>query len=641
MSATYKGVKHTGSRTLGPLNNPKPSLTNWKSGLQFRQHGQVNSHNMATGPSRYTKRSSFVDPKRKGTFQENVNIGEAPSLISVISAKPEIKQKATEEMVERAKKKDEQLRRKGRVVVKKPPPNIIRNAWTSVLSDDPDNPLSPSLRKARMKSPWGSKPPVGSIKPDWSSAYADIVSPTSGTHKFVAKQDLAIENKLHSPKKKARSPPRAYPIPSLPLDDDDDEEEHPQKEASPVKPVLVLDEEESNRDFDDEEEEESESREVVRAVTPPLDPSSYNLDGFVDVSSDQESKGSPTGEVTPMGEKPKVKTQLILEFALPNDDGDENDEDGLQVPVDVQSFDDLSSVGSWPSIASKDSYDTKLNKMMQRWMDIHGVEDEESRTSYDNDVDLEDNVLDHIVLAVPDLDVAMDQFEEMAGIRPTPVGPLQGLGAKTAHVGLDGNRYLELLAPDFDNPGPLGEELAQLEKGTMTPYYYSIRSSEVSRLIEGYIYDVLGWDPDHIAMVQALPDKSIRQWDILTMYGHDVGGVAPCYIKWKDPAHHPTATIALKAALTTCIVQAPQGHNVHKLIAGVGGLDVRYGEPLLEVTFSSPKGSHTFSSRNPKGLVFPGYEIGQQNISQTPDDVGVSGANEHCDLGSDSESSAT
>jgi hypothetical protein len=166
----------------------------------------------------------------------------------------------------------------------------------------------------------------------------------------------------------------------------------------------------------------------------------------------------------------------------------------------------------------------------------------------------------------------------------------------------------------------------------------------VSRLIEGYVYDVLGWDPDHIAMVQALPDNSIRQWDLLTMYGHDVGGTAPCYVKWKDPAQHPTASIALKATLTTFTVRAPEDHDVHKLITGVGGLNVEYGEPLLECTFVTPKGTLTFSANNPKGLVFPGYDDDHQ-ISDMPDLLPVSGEQSiyHSwhDIGSDSESSET
>lgn len=579
-----------------------------------------------------------------------IKMEDAPSLMTVVNAKPEIKQKATEQAVERAKKKEERRKMKSRVVVQKLSPRPARSTWTSVLGKNPNKTISESVRKAKETKPAGYKPPPGSIKSDWRTAYEDIVSPTSGKHKMVAKQDLVHqnENKLLSPKKKTRSPPRAFPIPALPLDEDDEEKP---KKSSPVKPSLIID--------DDSSSGEEPEEEVIRAVTPTLDDdregkksTQDDLNDFVDVESEASSeieaeseanvsKGVQAGKTTK--EKPKVKQQLILEFALPAEEGEEEEEEGLQVPVEIESFDDLSSVGSWPSIESHDSYDTKMNKMMQRWMDVHGDYNDEDRTLYDNDVDLEDNVLDHIVLAVPNLEDAMDQFEDMTGIRPSPVGPLQGLGAKTAHIGLDENRYIELLAPDFDNPGPLGEELAQLEKGTLTPYHYSIRSSEVSRLIEGYVYDVLGWDPDHIAMVQALPDNSIRHWDLLTMYGHDVGGAAPCYVKWKDPAQHPTATIALKATLTSCRVRAPEGHNVHKLISGVGGLDVQFGDPLLEVTFMSPKGSLTFSTENPKGLVFPGYDKGH-HISEMPDLLPVSGDRtvdeDYCDVGSDSESSA-
>jgi hypothetical protein len=632
-------------------------MSGWKPGLEFQQ---MRDSKNDTAPSRYNIRGGY-DPKKKGTFQKRIKMEDAPSLMTVVNAKPEIKQKATEQVVIRAKKKEERRKMKARVIVQKLSPRPARRTWTSVLSKNPDTPISKSLLKATSKNPAGYKPPPGSVKSNWKTAYEDILSPTSGRHKMVARQDLVHkdDNKILSPKKKARSPAR-FPIPALPLDEDDDEEQP--KKSSQVKPSLIIDDESSS---DEEAEQEVELDEVeIRAVTPPLDEQAEeenyrkqkatqdDHDDFVDVESDRSSDIEAESEANfsktksqagkTSEEKPKVKQQLILEFALPGDEGEEEEEEGLQVPVDIESFDDLSSVGSWPSIESQDSYDTKMNKMMQRWMDVHGDYNDEDRTLYDNDVDLEDNVLDHVVLAVPDLDDAMDQFEEMTGIRPTPVGPLQGLGAKTAHIGLDENRYIELLAPDLENPGPLGDELALLGRGTMTPYHYSIRSSEVSRLIEGYVYDVLGWDPDHIAMVQALPDNSIRHWDLLTMYGHDVGGAAPCYVRWKDPAQHPTASIALKATLTSCIVRAPEDHDVHKLITGVGGLTVQYGDPLLEVTFMSPKGSLTFSTKNPKGLVFPGYDNGH-HISQMPD-LPVSGDRtvdeDYCDVGSDSESSA-
>ena len=142
--------------------------------------------------------------------------------------------------------------------------------------------------------------------------------------------------------------------------------------------------------------------------------------------------------------------------------------------------------------------------------------------------------------------------------------------------------------------------------------------------------------------VQALPDNSLRQWDLLTMYGHDVGGVAPCYVKWNDHSQHPTASIALKAELVTCTVRAPVGHDVHKLITGVGGVSVEYGKPLLECVLATPKGQLTFSAENPAGLVFPGYED-EHVISDMPDlypaSRDQSGDEDWADVGTQSESS--
>jgi hypothetical protein len=248
-------------------------------------------------------------------------------------------------------------------------------------------------------------------------------------------------------------------------------------------------------------------------------------------SSDEWEPASPFVNPSPMAPDKKAvepnlrHKQLVLEFAIDlHGDGEEH---GLEVPVKVYSLDDMSSFGV-PSIQSDDSCDTRMNKMVQRWMDLQGdgeeSEDNEYRSVQNNDVDLDDNVLDHIFLAAADLELAMQQSEDMTGIKPTLVGPLQGLGVRTAHVGLDRSRYIEILAPDKENDGPLGDDLRALLEGTLTPYHYAIRSSEVSRLVEGYISDVLGWDPDHIAMVQTLPDASLRQWDLLTMYRHGVGG---------------------------------------------------------------------------------------------------------------------
>jgi hypothetical protein len=61
-------------------------------------------------------------------------------------------------------------------------------------------------------------------------------------------------------------------------------------------------------------------------------------------------------------------------------------------------------------------------------------------------------------------------------------------------VGLDKNAYIEIIAPDPKNSGPIGAALARdLEEGTLLPYHFAIRSSEVTEMKDDYVPNELGW----------------------------------------------------------------------------------------------------------------------------------------------------
>lgn len=273
---------------------------------------------------------------------------------------------------------------------------------------------------------------------------------------------------------------------------------------------------------------------------------------------------------------------------------------------------------------SEGSEDARMKKLLASWdddgdndedSDDDDEEDEEDEANKPgatkHDLNLQDNVLDHVVLAAPDLQEAMKEFENMTGIKPSVVGSLRGLGTKSARVGLDNNAYIEIIAPDPKNSGPIGAALAsELEEGTLVPYHYAIRSSEVAEMKDEYVPNELGWQPDHISMFGASPDGTPRKWEMLFMYGHQLGGCVPFYIDWGE-CDHPTASIPEVGALKTFVVRAPGGHKVHDLLSKISGITVQEGDPLLEFSFGSPEGTITFSADNPNGIKFPGFEEGE------------------------------
>eukprot|EP00980_Cylindrotheca_fusiformis_P029405 scaffold23471_cov141-Cylindrotheca_fusiformis.AAC.2 len=555
-------------------------LSSWKSALPLEPNERQRTQNTTK------RRRNLHRQVKQGTFCNNVRVEQAPLLISVVTAKPEIKERAAVEAENRERKLA------GRRKVQK---NIRQreNQWTKPLTGQvvskPPGKAGKKVSIHNIPSSWDKRKSrnEGRAKYDKLAEATDSFSEKSGSNH--SKQTLQSSHAALSGKWAT----------GFSSDNDTNPTAGTSINTYDISPRRTASENKgSNEDAD--------------SNTPLADSNASSL-ATIGKNPQDDMASTSSGLARSSGKALQNRKKIVLEFPVPS-----HGSKGIELPVDLESFGDLSSVGSWPSIESDDSYDTRMNKMMQRWVDLNG--DFESGTNHARDnerIRLDDNMLDHVIMAAPNLEEAMDVFEGMSGVKPIVVGPLQGLGVRTAHVGLDRNRYIEIIAPDNDCPTPLGAELGSLPPGILTPYHYAIRSTETSRFIEGYIYDVLGWDPDHIVMVQGLEDGTIRQWDLLTMYGHDVGGAAPMYVRYTDETQHPSTVVASNLTLQSCTVRAREEHLVHKLITDVGGINVEYADDhALEFTFDTPKGPLTLSSNRPNGLVFPGFSTDSSDSEQ-------------------------
>ena len=188
----------------------------------------------------------------------------------------------------------------------------------------------------------------------------------------------------------------------------------------------------------------------------------------------------------------------------------------------------MAPMGDSDSDVEESEEDDRMKQLLATWDDDNDDDSDDSSDDDDDDDDeedqeqvgatkhdlnLQDNVLDHIVIAAPDFEEALKEFENMTGIKPSVVGSLRGLGTKSARVGLDKNAYIEIIAPDPKNSGPIGAALARdLEEGTLLPYHYAIRSSEVTEMKDDYVPNELGWQVsvvvDDVGWFEFLIDSS-------------------------------------------------------------------------------------------------------------------------------------
>lgn len=216
-----------------------------------------------------------------------------------------------------------------------------------------------------------------------------------------------------------------------------------------------------------------------------------------------------------------------------------------------------------------------------------------------------DNEIDHIILAAPDYEEALKEFETMTGIKPARLGGLKGLGIRAARVATDNNCYIEILAPDPNKAGPIGAKLAELEEGTLIPYHYAIRASEFDELQQEYVPNVLGYVPDRINLFSPDPDGLPAKWGMLFMQGHFLGGIVPYFVDWGKCAH-PISSVPTVGPLKSLTITAPGGSQVHSILKNIELVTTVEGDPGLEFCIGTPEGTITFAGEGPEGLVFPG-----------------------------------
>ena len=184
-------------------------------------------------------------------------------------------------------------------------------------------------------------------------------------------------------------------------------------------------------------------------------------------------------------------------------------------------------------------------------------------------------MLDHVVYAVPDLEAAIDDLDQRLGVRATLGGRHPGRGTYNALLSFGGGSYLEIIAPDPEQPDPAAPRSFAVD--TLTEPLlrtWAAKAPDIAAHVQRARY--AGYDPgDPRDMSRERPDGVTLAWQ-LTQSGSSPGGwLVPFLIDWGE-SPHPADDAPGGVTLDSLRAEHPEPEAVRAMLSAI--------EVELEVT---------------------------------------------------------
>lgn len=176
---------------------------------------------------------------------------------------------------------------------------------------------------------------------------------------------------------------------------------------------------------------------------------------------------------------------------------------------------------------------------------------------------------DHFLWGVPDLDDGVARFAEMTGVQPTIGGSHPGEGTRNALASLGADVYLEIIAPDPEQPlaGTLGQELQSLAAPALMTM--ALRAPDLAEV--GAIYSAHGIATEWHDMGRRTLTGETLSWSLCEPEYElrPMDPRRPFYIDWKDTVH-PSGTTPTGCRFKSIAFGGPDAANTQKLWLELG-----------------------------------------------------------------------
>jgi hypothetical protein len=200
-------------------------------------------------------------------------------------------------------------------------------------------------------------------------------------------------------------------------------------------------------------------------------------------------------------------------------------------------------------------------------------------------------LLDHMLLGCGDLDKGIEFVERRTGIRAAPGGVHPGRGSRNALLSLGERRYLEIIAPDPQQPGVTsrGGNLRAITNPRLVGWaaHPPAIGATAKQLADAGIAHSGPTDGS-----RRRPDGTTLHWATIDL-SDDRGGLLPFFIQWSLDSVHPSLDAPQGCRLTKFTVLSPDAEKLADIFRHTElDVSVEHAEqPQLSARIEGPKGS--------------------------------------------------
>jgi len=183
------------------------------------------------------------------------------------------------------------------------------------------------------------------------------------------------------------------------------------------------------------------------------------------------------------------------------------------------------------------------------------------------------NSIDHLVYGTHDLTSGIAAMEALTGVKAVMGGKHEGFGTHNALLGLGSDAFLEVIAPDPDQPEPKGPRPFGLDDLTEPRVIgWAAKANDIEAQVTTAIDK--GYDPGEVlAASRRQPDGELLTWQLTMGPPLMRGGAIPFLIDWGETPS-PANTAPGGCAIVDLVISHPQADQINLALAALS-LDIR------------------------------------------------------------------